>query len=346
MRKRKQFPNVSGFFDRYKNPRWRFRKKGFKTVYLPGAYGSDEFIQAYEQARGNRIAIGEARTIPGSIGSLVAGYLESADFKLLADNTKRTYRYHLERFRKANGSKPLRDITREALTKKLDTMAHMPATGNIWLKVMKAMCSYAVARGIMKANPCRDIKRLRDRTDGIHTWTDAQIEQFERRWPVGTKENLALRLHLYTAQRRSDVILMGRQHERNGSIIMRQRKTGMRLVLPIVPPLREALDKGPTGDLTYLVTEFGRPFTGAGFGNWFRDKCNAAGLTECSAHGLRKAAARRLAEAGKSVHEIMAITGHRALSEVERYTRQANQEELAKRASDGLSGAKKEPING
>lgn len=346
MRKRKQFPNVSGFYDRYKNPRWRFRKKGFKTVYLPGAYGSDEFVRAYEEARGARVAPGKSQTVPGSIGSLVAGYLESADFKLLADNTRRTYRYHLERFRRANGTKPLRDITREALVKKLDTMAHMPATANIFLKVMKAMCSYAVARGIMKVNPCKEIKRLRDKTDGIHTWTDAQIEQFEKRWPVGTKENLALRLHLYTAQRRSDVILMGRQHERNGSIVMRQRKTGMRLVLPIIAPLREALDKSPTGDLTYLVTEFGKPFSGAGFGNWFRDKCNAAGLKQCSAHGLRKAAARRLAEAGKSVHEIMAITGHRALSEVERYTRAANQEALAVRASDGLSGAKKEPGNG
>lgn len=346
MRQRKQFPNVSGFYDRYKNPRWRFRKKGFKSVYLPGDYGSDEFIKAYDAARGDKLVIAENRTIPGSIGSLVAGYLQSSDFKLLADNTRRTYRYHLERFRRANGTKPIRDITREALVKKMDTMSHMPATANIWLKVMRALCSYAVARGIMRNNPAKDVKRLRDKTDGIHTWTDAQIAQFEARWPVGTKENLALRLHLYTAQRRSDVIVMGKQHERNGSIVLRQRKTGMKLVLPIIPPLREALDKSPTGDLTYLVTEFGKPFTGAGFGNWFRDKCNAAGLKECSAHGLRKAAARRLAEAGKSVHEIMAITGHRALSEVERYTRAANQEALAIRASDGLSGAKKEPGNG
>jgi integrase len=343
VKQKKAFPNVSGFFDQYKTPRWRYRKKGMKPVYLPGPYGSPEFIQAYEEARGNLIKPGEKLTIPGSIGSLVAGNMESADFKLLADNTKRTYRYHLERFRKANGAKPIRDITREAIVRKMDTMTDKPPTANIWLKVMKAMCSYAVARNIMRANPCKEVKRLKDKTDGIHSWTDAQIEQFEARWPVGTKENLALRLHLYTAQRRSDVVVMGKQHERNGSIVLRQRKTRMKLVLPIVPKLREAIDKSPTGDLTYLVTEFGKPFSNAGFGNWFREKCDAAGLKNCSAHGLRKAAARRMAEAGKSVHEIMAITGHRALSEVERYTRAANQEALAVRASDGLSGAKKEP---
>jgi integrase len=85
-----------------------------------------------------------------------------------------------------------------------------------------------------------------------------------------------------------------------------------------------------------LETEFGRPFSLAGFGNWFRDRCNEAGLRNISAHGLRKAAARRMAEAGKSTHEIMSITGHRSLGEVERYTRAASQERLAKTAATGL----------
>ncbi|MFX6357469.1 tyrosine-type recombinase/integrase, partial [Acinetobacter baumannii] len=52
----------------------------------------------------------------------------------------------------------------------------------------------------------------------------------------------------------------------------------------------------------------------------------------CKAHGLRKAAARRLAEAGCSASEIAAITGHKTLAEVERYTRAADQERLARQA--------------
>jgi len=330
---------VTKFIDRHGKLRWRFRRRGV-SVYLPGQYGSDEFLRAYDIAMGHRREIGASKTAPDTIGELVAGYLASSDYKLLADNTRRTYRYHLERFRKANGSYPIKYLNRENLISKIDRMAHQPATANIFLKVMRAMCRFGVDRKLMPTNPAHDIKRLRDKTDGIHTWTEAQLDKFEARHPVGSKANLAFRLMLYTAQRRSDVIRMGKQHERSGSLQLRQRKTGTKLVLPIVPALREAIDKGPTGDLTYLVTEFGKPFTDAGFGNWFRDRCDEAGLKGCSAHGLRKAAARRMAESGISASAIMAVTGHKSLSEVERYTRAANQEKMA---IQGAAGLKREP---
>lgn len=340
------YPGVSMYFDRHRKMRWRFRMKGKKPAALPGPYGSPKFIAAYEEAISGKLNIGAIRTIQGTIGALVVGYLESADYKLLSANTRRTYKYHLERLRRTNGAKQIRELTHESITHKLDTMADKPASANIFLKVIRAMCKFAVDRKMMKSNPAERVKRLKDRTDGIHTWTDSQISQFEAHYPVGTKENLALRLHLYTAQRRGDVVVMGRQHERNGSIVMRQQKTGAKLILPIVPALREAIDRSPVGDLTYLVTEFGKPFSNAGFGNWFAARCAAAGLKGCSAHGLRKAAARRMAESGKSAHEIMAITGHKSLNEVERYTRAANQEALAVRAADGLSGVNREPKSG
>jgi integrase/recombinase XerD len=81
--------------------------------------------------------------------------------------------------------------------------------------------------------------------------------------------------------------------------------------------------------MTFLVTEFGRPFTPAGFGNWFRDQCDRANLRHCSAHGLRKATAAALAEAGATAHEIAAVTGHMSLEEIERYTRAARRRKLA-----------------
>ena len=82
--------------------------------------------------------------------------------------------------------------------------------------------------------------------------------------------------------------------------------------------------------LTFMVKEFGKPFTSAGFGNWFRERCDEAGLERCSAHGLRKAACRRLAEAGCTAHQIAAISGHASLREVERYTKAVDQARLAK----------------
>jgi site-specific recombinase XerD len=81
--------------------------------------------------------------------------------------------------------------------------------------------------------------------------------------------------------------------------------------------------------MTFLVTEYGRPFTPSGFGNWFRNRCDQANLRHCSAHGLRKATAAALAEAGATAHEIAAVTGHMSLEEIERYTRAARKRKLA-----------------
>jgi integrase len=102
------------------------------------------------------------------------------------------------------------------------------------------------------------------------------------------------------------------------------------LEIPLHPKLREIIDETPSGHLNFLVTSFGKPYTANGFGNWFRDLCDAAGCPDVSAHGLRKAIARRLAEIGCSTHEIASITGHASLGEVERYTKAANRKRLAR----------------
>ncbi|MGB8561094.1 MAG: tyrosine-type recombinase/integrase, partial [Pseudolabrys sp.] len=139
---------------------------------------------------------------------------------------------------------------------------------------------------------------------------------------------------LYTAQRRGDVVRMGRQHLRDGVITVRQQKTGAELEIPAHAELRSAL-AGAADNLTFLLTEKGRPFTPAGFGNWFRDRCREAGLPKnCAAHGLRKAACRRLAEAGCTVHQIAAISGHQSLREIERYTKAVDQARLAREAME------------
>ena len=96
--------------------------------------------------------------------------------------------------------------------------------------------------------------------------------------------------------------------------------------------------------MTFLLTELGAPFTAAGFGNWFRDRCNEAGLPHCSAHGLRKACATRLANAGCTSEQIKAITGHKTLSEVARYTKAADQERNAKQALANLVRSESEQL--
>jgi integrase len=126
---------------------------------------------------------------------------------------------------------------------------------------------------------------------------------------------------------------MGRQHIRDGVLAVRQQKTGALLAIPVTSPLAAVLDATPSDNLTFLVTDRGQPFEPMTFTKWFRRCCDAAGLPKaCSAHGLRKAACRRLAEAGCSANEIASISGHASLREVERYTRAADQARMARHA--------------
>jgi integrase len=175
----------------------------------------------------------------------------------------------------------------------------------------------------------------------FHSWTLEEIAKFESKHPIGTQARLALALVLYTGQRLSDLIQFGRQHTRDGWLVFTQHKgrkrKPIRLEIPIIPELQCIIDATPTGDLTYLVNERDTPWTAGSFGNRFRKWSRAAKLQGCPLHGLRKAAAARLAELGCSEFEIMAITGHTTSKKVARYTRAASQKIRAERAMRRLS---------
>jgi integrase len=148
-------------------------------------------------------------------------------------------------------------------------------------------------------------------------------------WPFAARAQQGERVR----RRRGDVIRMGPQHIRNGVLTVRQQKTGITLAIPVHSDLRAVLDATRGEHLTYLITRTGRPFIGTNFSEQFRVWCAAAGLSErCTAHGLRKAACRRLAEAGCSASEIAAISGHATLKEVARYTRAVDQARMARNA--------------
>jgi integrase len=138
---------------------------------------------------------------------------------------------------------------------------------------------------------------------------------------------------------------MGPQHVRDGLLHVTQQKTGAGLEIPVLPEVQAALDATPCGHLTFLTTKSGKPFTAAGFGDWFRDRCNEAGLQGFSAHGLRHTACARLANAGATGHEIAAWSGHRTLREVSRYTRSADQRVLARAAETKLATTLSKPAN-
>jgi integrase len=313
--------------------RYYFRRPGFKRTPLPGLPGSDEFMEAYRAALAMQLPrpmIGASRTKAGSLGALIVSYLSSAEFLARPRLTQSTYRYILEAFRREHGDKPVALLTRQHINAMLAAKVKTPVAANSWLRLLKVLMQIAVDEGYRPDNPAVGIKRIKNKTDGFHTWTEEEIAQFEAYHPIGSKPRLALALLLYTAQRRSDVVRMGRQHVRGDVVHVRQQKTGAALSIPLHPELRKILVADLGSNLTYLVTEYGRPFTAAGFGHRFREYCHAAGLPKhCTAHGLRKAACRRLAEAGCSANVIASISGHTSLREVERYTKAADQERMA-----------------
>lgn len=331
-------------YDRHGKRRVRFRKSGF-TVYLSGTPWSEDFMRQYAAAFDGvkeQAEVGADRTKPGSFNALCVSYYRSPEFRDLKPSTQVMRRNIIEKFRLAHGDKPMNGLGVAHIKDIIGAKADTPEAANNLLKVLRVILGYAVSVGMIASNPAAAVKKYRSRSEGFHSWSEDEIAQFEERHEIGSRTRLAFALLLYTAQRRSDVVRMGWQHVQGDTIAVRQDKTGTALLIPIHPELATALASVPRTNLTFLMTEKGAPFTSAGFGNWFRDQCNLAGLSHCTAHGLRKAAATRLANAGCSSDQIKAITGHKSLSEVAHYTRAADQQRFAWQALEMQLGAKSE----
>jgi len=332
---RKDFPFVQRFIDRHGRLRFYFRKTGLPRVALPGPYGGPEFLAAYHEAtNGKPKELGASRTVAGTINALIVSYYGSPAFTTLRPTTARVYRNILERFREEHGHKSVAGMqarhVREILTEKAGT----PDAANRLLGMISLLMDHAVAEELRPDNPTIGVKRLKHKVGGFVTWSEDDIAAFRTHWPLDSRERLAFELAVNTGQRRGDLVRMGWRHISAGALTVKQSKTGAVVAIPIVQELQAVLDALPRDRLTFLATGTGAPFTPAGLGNWFREAVRSAELSdELSLHGLRKAAARRLAEAGCTTHEIASITGHRTLSEVERYTRSAEQARLARAAT-------------
>jgi integrase len=329
------------YVDRHGVARFYFRRAGVKKIPLPGLPGSNEFMTEYQKAVGNapRIEIGAGRVASGSIGAAIAGYLSSAAFGALSNSSKKVRRRILEQFRSNHGSKRVVTLERRHIAVMLD--GKTPFSARAFLVAIRALLRYTISVGLREDDPTIGIKAPKVRSDGFYSWSEQDIAAFEAWHPIGTKARLALALLLYSAQRRSDVLQLGRQHMRDGLLHIKQSKTGKSLAIPLHPELSAVLDATPGEHLTFLVSSLGRPFHPDRFTHWFSDRCKEAGLPRrASVHGLRKAAARRLAEAGCSASVIAAVTGHGSLQEVQRYVAAADQVRLARRGIEAIKGTR------
>jgi integrase len=336
---------VQAFVDRKTGKTFHyFRKRGMARVRLPGVPGSAEFMAAYQQAiAAAPTPIGASkRSKPGSVSAAIAEFYGSQSWRSLTGGTPASRRAILERFREKHGHLPLATLPTEFVRALIDTMT--PHEAKNWLKAVRGFMTWCVDRKLVRNDPTLGVRVKLPKSDGFHTWTEDEIAQFEAHHPVGSKARLALALGLYTAQRRGDVVKIGRQHIKDNTLTVRQTKTGTTLAIPVHSDLAAIIAATPIGHLTLLTTRTGRSYGPTKFSDQFRVWCDAAGLPpHCSFHGLRKAACTRLADAGASVHEIAAISGHRTLKEIERYTEAADRARLAKAAMKRIGNKSVKP---
>jgi integrase len=330
---------VDRFEDRYGQWRYYFRRGKGPRVALPGNPGTPEFMTAYQSALEAMPVEKESRKRgdAGTFDRLVQDYFSSPEFLSLQPRTRYTYRNTIERLLEDEkiGHRLVRQITRQHIQRMVAKRAATPAAANAILKTIRILIHFDMDNEGRKDDPTLRIKKFPE--GEYHTWTDEEIAAYERRWPAGTRERIAFALLLCTGQRISDVAAMAWGEVDGTAIHVVQDKTGAKLWIPIHPSLLALLQNWPKSHLVLLAHRRNKAYTPHSLGQYMAKNIEAAGLPErCVAHGLRKAAARRLAEAGCSANEIKAITGHATLREVERYTKAAEQKKLAKAAINRL----------
>jgi integrase len=322
---------------------WYFRRGDGPRIRIRGEYGSPEFTAAYRAAlAGEVVEKAQPSRDKRSLAWLVERYRESSAWTALKPTTRRQREAIFRQIVVKSGAEPFAAIDREHIAAARDKRRDTPAQANHVLKTLRGLFKWAKDAGFVQSDPTAGVALAKCRTEGHRTWTAEDLTAFEKRWPIGTRQRLAMALLAFTGLRRGDVVRLGRQHVRDGAFELTLEKTGERVTIPIAPALSEIIAATPGKGLTYLETAYGRPMTSAGFGNWFREACDAAKVPG-TAHGLRKALATRAAEAGASELEIAALFGWRGIGTSSIYTKAARRSELAKAGlAKALGGAKSE----
>ncbi|MEP9371176.1 tyrosine-type recombinase/integrase [Mesorhizobium sp. KR1-2] len=318
---------VHAYKDRHEKLRICFRPPGQLRIALPGPLFSEPFWIAYHKVKEGTPEqpkpIGASSTKAGSFSALIADYYASSLFTALEASTQATYRGQLERFRQKHGDKPVARLEARHLDIILgEETAKSPSMASNLRKRLATLMKCAVKWNYIERNPMLQVDRIKYKTAGIRTWSDVDIAKFRTRWKDDAPQRIAMEIMLYTGLRRSDAVRVGRQHIQGDHIVITTKKSGgiVQLQIPIHPEFRAFLDKINHGHLNFIVTGHGAARSEKGFTNWIIDASRNAGLPDQSSpHGVRKAACRMLAEAGCSALEIMAITGHRDIKEIELY---------------------------
>lgn len=235
-------------------------------------------------------------------------------------------------------------MQRKHIIKILEPLVLRPSARNNRLRMLRMILNHSIDIGWRETNPAANVKKLQGSTDGFHTWTESEIERFFEVFRPGTLAHDTVSLMLFTGAARSDVVCLGWQNIHETRLKYRRKKTakqgGAVIDIQIHPELSRVISGLPRDRLTFLETSTGKSRSPNGLGNLMRKWCDQAGLGLCTSHGLRKACATRLAEAGASEREIMAWTGHKSPQMVETYAGKARRGLMADSAFEKMTGNK------
>jgi integrase len=204
----------------------------------------------------------------------------------------------------------------------IDAMADTPSAASNFRKRLKAVMDYAVSAEMRSDNPVVVAKRVKLKTTGHRTWTEKDITAFRGRYKVGTPLRLAFEVLLHTGLRRSDAVRLGWEHlTKDGFVITTKKSQGhVELCIPVHTDLARYIADCPKDGPAFIATIHGRAHSEKAFSAWISEAAADAGLPpRSSPQGVRKAACHRLAESGSTALEIMSITGHTDIREIERY---------------------------
>lgn len=330
---------VKQYRDRHGRVRRYFKRGMAAAVPLPGLPGSPEFMAAYQAAVAETgAARATKRSLYGSFAALVNAYYADPVFTRLAPNSRASYRSVLDPLVARHGNRPVDMPPAEARKIIAAIAADRPAMANLARAVLRKLYAFGRAARLTSADPTAGIER--HKTGTHHTWTDDEIAAYEARWPIGTRERLALALLLYTGQRVGDAVRITRGDIKAGLIRLKQRKTGAEVEIAVAAELAAVVRATPAIGVYVVTDAAGRPVVGDTLSAIIRRGADAAGLARrCVAHGLRKAMGRRLAENSASAREIAAVLGHRSLAQVTLYTDAADRARLAGTAIAKLARA-------
>ncbi len=347
MKTRSALPHVTHFKDRHGKVRWRYRRDGF-AVSLGTDYGSEQFMQRLDAAqKGKRLPLRQdapsvrSGSALGSLSAVIASWYRTTEFTTLSASTQYGYKKQAEGLRNLHGIKMVANMQRRHVKAIMAAKAHLPNAANHDRRILCFLLDHALDLELVEINVARSVKKLRVSDAGYHTWTEDEISAFLSKHASGSAALITLSLMLYTGAGRTDTTKMGPGNIIGGRLHYRRQKMatrgGVLVDIPIHPVLLTCLEP-LMQKTTFLQTDYGKQRSPNGLGNSMRTWCDDAGLKNCSSHGLRKACARRLIEAGATPHEMMAITGHRTLAEAQRYADTFNRSSAADNAMGKYDG--------